>query len=350
MLLLKCAWVVAHLTSTAVGIALNREAIVEIRGDASDLPSLIEFHSPKVSGRLPADVPPAPILTLSSGYSIPTIGLGTFLVPPGSDTYWSVKRALDLGYRMVDTAEIYENEADVGRAIIDSGIPRSEIFVSTKIWNTAHQWDLALAAAQASNDALGLGYIDLLLIHWPDPGRILETWDALLHLRDVANITRSIGVANFKKEHLELLESHCRPPPELNQFELHPLNYNEQVELIDYCQENNIVVQPYGSVLNSDALTSVATPIAEKHGKSTHQVLLRWALDKGFVVIPKSTNQQHLAQNFDVLDFTLSDADQAALEGVPAQAATKYPLMSAMGHGPFPLGDLGDTSHGSNCQ
>mmetsp|Transcript_137725 Transcript_137725/g.243331 ORF Transcript_137725/g.243331 Transcript_137725/m.243331 type:complete len:319 (-) Transcript_137725:345-1301(-) len=255
---------------------------------------------------------------LNDGLKMPIIGVGTFRIPPGNDTYSSVLAALKIGYRMVDTAEYYQNEADVGKAIRDSGIPRSEVFVTTKISSNHHnRYDEAIKAGMESNAKLGLDYIDLLLIHSPRPGRIVECYDAILHLRD-QGIVRSVGVSNFGTPHLEALKNYCRPTPAVNQFELSPLTYRERNDLVEYCGNAGILVQPYGSLLKGRKdLLSLSRRIAAAHNKTEAQVMLRWALDKSFQVIPKSTHVSYLAENFHVFDFTLSQEETGELDTLP---------------------------------
>lgn len=264
-----------------------------------------------------------PTYSLNDGHNIPMIGLGTYRMSPGTATYTAVRTALEVGYRMFDTARIYMNEADVGRAIRDSKVPRSEIFVSTKIWNDDHGYDRALAAGKLSNQALGLGYIDLLLIHSPFgpaflPGRIIETYDALLDLQK-QGVVRSVGVSNFGVQHLKALADYCRPAPVVNQVELHPLAFSARQDLVRYCKSHDILIQPYGSVLSGHGeLLSLAHAAATVHNKTAAQVMLRWALDHGFQVIPKSTHRQWIQENADVFDFTLTKEELSSLDSLKA--------------------------------
>jgi len=272
---------------------------------------------------------PSDTYTLNDGYKMPVLGLGTYLMEPGNETYTTVLAALKMGYRMIDTASYYQNEGDVGRAIRDSGIPRSEIWVSTKVWNDDHGYDKCIQAGMKSNMTLGVGYIDLLLIHWPTGGEVPETYKALMHLRDIG-LTRSIGVSNFEISDLEMLQG--LPTPAVNQIQLHPFNYNStdimvpsRFDLIEYCNAAQIQVQAYGSVLTGrDDLLSAADDIAAHYEKTAYQVMLRWALDKNFQVIPKSTHIDYLADNFDVFDFTLTAEDTKLLETLPFTGIPLY--------------------------
>jgi len=245
---------------------------------------------------------------------MPVIGFGVFRIKPGQETFEAVRTALKTGYRMIDTAVLYRNEADVGRAVRDSGIPRSEIFVTSKLWDVQHGYHQALRAGRNSNQDLGLGYIDLYLIHSPGQyspkgGKIVETYDALLQLQK-EGIIRSVGVSNFGTQHLKALEEHGRPLPAVNQFELHPGVFHARSSLVEYCKAKNILVEPCGSVLSGhEDLLQKASSIAKSHGKTNAQVMLRWALDQGFQVIPKSVHEDRIVQNLDVFDFTLTPVE-----------------------------------------
>jgi len=238
---------------------------------------------------------PTATYTLNDGNSIPVIGFGTYRIPAGAQTYNSVKSALELGYRMIDTAKVYGNQADVGRACRDSGIPRSDLFVTSKLWDTSHGYRQALQAGRNTAQQLGLDYVDLYLIHSPgqcsrDGGKIVETWDALLRLQS-EELVKSVGVSNFGVAHLQALEQHGRQLPVVNQFELHPFVYKERQDVVEYCRNRNILVQPYGSILSGhSSWLQRVSDLAQAYHKTPAQVLLRWALDQGFQVIPKSTH------------------------------------------------------------
>jgi len=243
---------------------------------------------------------------------------------PGNQTYEAVLAALKLGYRMIDTAALYHNEADVGRAVRDSGIPRSEIFVETKVWDDDHGYKNALAAGKRSNELLGLDYIDLLLIHSPlgfafTPfGKIVETYDALLELQK-QGIVKSVGVSNFGVKHLKALEDYCRPMPVVNQFEVHPMMWEHRLPVVEYCKEHEILVQAYSSVVSGhENLLSLAQGIAQAHNKTEAQVMLRWGLEHGFQVIPKSTHEQWLEEDMEVFDFALTKGEYEALDSLKA--------------------------------
>lgn len=268
---------------------------------------------------------------LNDGHDIPVLGLGVYRITPGNKTYDSVRSALDLGYRMIDTAEIYMNEADVGRAIRDSGIPRSKIWVTTKLWDSHHGYRQATRMGQKSVQELGLEYIDLFLIHSPgvyspSGGKIVETYDALLALQK-QGVVKSVGVSNFDIRHLKALEEAGRPAPAVNQIELHPLILKKNAPVVDYCKEKHILIQAYGSLLSGLADSVVAVrSISNAHQKSNEQVMLRWALDQGFGVIPKSTHRDRQAENLDVFDFSLSKNELELLNSIDSNQGSVDPL------------------------
>lgn len=282
------------------------------------------------------------LVTLRDGYTMPVEGFGTYRMAPGNETYASVRAALDLGYRMIDTAEMYGNEADVGRAIRDSGIPRSQVFVTTKITETAHGYSRTIRAGNISNQVLGLGYIDLLLMHSPH-GQIVETYDAMLDLQAMG-VVRSVGVSNFGETHLRALAEYCRPVPVVNQIEMHPLIYQERKDLADYCKDNDILITAYGSVLSGhDDLLELASSIADSHQKTSAQVFLRWALQEGFQVIPKSTHTTFIRENTELYDFSLSVTEVDNLIAINGSVGEYWnPINSPV--------LLGDVSHRAGCE
>ncbi len=247
----------------------------------------------------------------------PVLGLGVFQSPPGPETRQAVAWALEDGYRLIDTAAMYGNEADVGAAVRASGIPRAETFVTTKLWHSDHGYDPAKRAARRSLVTLGLDYIDLYLIHWPranSPADRLESWRALEELKD-EGVCRSIGVSNYAIRHLEELAGHSRTSPSVNQVEFHPFVYDP--ELLSYCAAHGIQVEAYSPLtrnrrLNDDAIASVA----RAHGRSPAQVLIRWGLQHGVVEIPKSVHRERIRENARVFDFELSAEEMVRLDSL----------------------------------
>lgn len=257
-------------------------------------------------------MPTIPNLALNNGPTIPQLGFGVFQVPD-EETTAAVTSALEAGYRSIDTAAIYGNERGVGRAISESGIDRDELFITTKLWNADQGYDAALAAYDDSLEKLGLDDVDLYLIHWPVPAndRYLDSWRALEHLLEEGRV-RSIGVSNFTVQHLERVLEVGTIVPAVNQIELHPAF--QQTELRAFHAEHGIATEAWSPLAQGEVLDDpVLVRIAEAHGRTTAQVVLRWHLQIGNVVIPKSVTPERIRQNLDVFDFTLSDEDLAAI-------------------------------------
>ena len=253
-----------------------------------------------------------PTLTLNNGVRMPQLGFGVFQVPD-DETATAVGHALDAGYRSIDTAAVYGNERGVGRAIADSGLPREELFVTTKLWNADQGYDQALTAFDASLEKLGLDHVDLYLIHWPTPARDLyvETYKALEKILADGR-ARAIGVSNFQVPHLRRLMEHTGTVPAVNQVELHP--GLQQAELRAFHAEHGIATEAWsplaqGAVLEDEAITR----IAQANGVTPAQVVLRWHLATGNIVIPKSVTPARIRQNLDVFGFELSANDLADL-------------------------------------
>ncbi|TCI26465.1 MULTISPECIES: aldo/keto reductase [unclassified Exiguobacterium] len=255
--------------------------------------------------------------TLNNDVKLPMLGLGVYKVEDGTVTVDTVKAALDAGYRLIDTAAIYQNEESVGQAIRESSVPREDIFVTTKLWNEFHGYDEALQAFQDSLDRLGLDYVDLFLIHWPMPrfGKFVETYKALEQLYEEGKV-RAIGVSNFEIQHLEQIIQSCAIVPAVNQVEIHP--YLSQKELIAYCKRYDIQIQAWSPLMKGREALEDATivDIASKYGKSPAQVILRWHLQNGVAVIPKSVTPSRIRENIQVFDFTLTKEDMAAIDGL----------------------------------
>jgi 2,5-diketo-D-gluconate reductase A len=257
-----------------------------------------------------------PTLRLNDGREIPQLGFGVFQVPP-AETEAAVTRALEVGYRHIDTAAAYRNEAGVARAIAAVGLDRSEVFITTKLFNDDHGREQAQRAFAASLERLETDYVDLYLIHWPVPSedRYVETWQALEEVHREGR-ARSIGVSNFNLEHLERLGSETETVPAVNQVELHP--YLAQRELRAYQRDHGIATEAWspigqgGDVLDDPAIGA----IAERHDRSPAQAIIRWHLQSGNIVIPKSVTPDRIAENFRAFDFELSDAEMAQIDGL----------------------------------
>jgi diketogulonate reductase-like aldo/keto reductase len=253
---------------------------------------------------------------LANGVQMPWFGLGVFRMEEGAEVERAVRAALDVGYRSVDTAAFYRNEKSVGKAIRDSGVPREDIFVATKVWNTDQGYDKTLKAFDESRKELQFDYVDLYLIHWPVPAKGLykETWRALEKLYE-AGLVRAIGVSNFKPHHLEDVLADCEVKPMLNQIELHPLLTQEETRR--YCAEHQIQVEAWSPLMAGQALTHpTIVEVSKKYERTPAQIMIRWDLQHGIVTIPKSSKPQRILENSQVFDFEISDEDMALIDGL----------------------------------
>ena len=264
---------------------------------------------------------PVPEIGLNDGARIPQLGFGVWQIARDSAAA-VVGEALRIGYRHSDTAPIYRNEPGVGEALRSSGLPRGQVYVTSKCPNDAHGHESAIRALEQSLERLGLDHVDLYLIHWPQPtlGRYVETWEGLIELRE-RGLTRSIGVSNFHAPHLERLISATSVVPSVNQIELHPLL--TQRPLVAASRALGVQVEGWSPLAHGQILDRAELEqIAEAHGTSVAQVVIRWHLQLGYIVIPKSVTPARIASNFDVFDFELSDDELAAVSALGSESRT----------------------------
>lgn len=252
--------------------------------------------------------------TLHNGVKMPWVGLGVYKMKNDQEVVNAVKSALEIGYRSIDTAQFYDNEEGVGQAIKESGIPREEIFVTTKIWNTHQGYDLTLKTFEKSLEKLGMDYVDLYLVHWPVPGKYKETWKALEHLYEQKKV-RAIGVSNFLIHHLEDLFQEAEIKPMVNQVEFHPQLF--QKDLLNFCNEHQILLEAWSPLARGKYFGDpVLQELSQKYGKTPAQIMLRWDVQHGVVTIPKSTHVQRQKENADIFDFELTKEEMKALDGL----------------------------------
>ena len=247
--------------------------------------------------------------TLNNGLIIPQLGYGVWKVP-NEEAQTAVEQALETGYRLIDTAKIYGNEQGVGNAIANSNVPREDLFITTKVWNADQGYENTLRAFDESLEKLGLDYVDLYLIHWPTPkyDAYVETYKALEKLYKEGR-TKAIGVCNFDIEHLQRIMEECEVKPTVNQVECHP--YLQQKELKEFCQQHDIIIEAYSPLMNGTKVmeNEVIQEIANQHGKTPAQVILRWHIQSDVIVIPKTVTPSRMEENLNVFDFELSAAD-----------------------------------------
>lgn len=256
-------------------------------------------------------------LTLNDGATIPRIGLGVWQVDPDI-TAKVVRWGIEAGYRLIDTAEGYRNEEGVGEAIRSAGVPREELFITSKLRNGAHRRDDALRAFDDTMAKLGIDRIDLFLIHWPVPGQnnYVEAWKTMVELKEAGRIT-SVGVSNFNQDHLERIIGETGVTPVVNQIELHPRF--QQRDKRDFHRKRDIHIESWSPLGSGRLLTDpTLEKIARKHGKSVAQVIIRWHLKEGLIVIPKSIHRERIAGNFDVFDFDLDAGDMQTIRDMDA--------------------------------
>ena len=258
-------------------------------------------------------------IKLNTGVLIPTVGLGVWKAK-GREAVQAVRWALDCGYRLIDTAAIYNNEEEVGTAIAESGIPRKEIFVTTKLWNTDQGYEPALEAIDQSLKKLQMEYVDLYLIHWPFTNMLEgdnmreETWRAMEAIC-ASGKARAIGVSNYDIDHLEEMTHYTTTPAAVNQIEFHPFWFRK--DLMEYCHQHDIQVENYCPLSRGRwLLDEHITTIAQTHGKTNAQILLRWGLQHGNIVLPKSVHKERIEENIAVFDFTLTDTEMEQIDAL----------------------------------
>ncbi|MCL2096437.1 MAG: aldo/keto reductase [Oscillospiraceae bacterium] len=250
-------------------------------------------------------------IKLNNGVEMPVLGLGVFKSQEGDEAYNAVRYAIDAGYKHIDTAAVYRNELSVGKAVKDSGIKREDIFITTKLWNEDMRQNNQEQAFEDSLERLGIGYVDLYLIHWPVKGKYVESWKVLEKIYKSGR-AKAVGVSNFHIHHLEDIFAASDLIPAVNQVECHP--WLSQTELADYCKGKGILFEPW-SPLGAGALieNEVLKAIAAKYNKSTAQLMLKWGIQRGFVQIPKSVKKDRIIENSQIFDFVISDEDMAEI-------------------------------------
>jgi diketogulonate reductase-like aldo/keto reductase len=262
-------------------------------------------------------------ITLNNDVEMPILGLGTWQSASGTEAVNAVKAALDLGYRHIDTAAIYRNEESVGQAIRESGVPREDIFVTTKLWTDDQGYDSALRAYDASLKRLGLDKVDMYLIHWPQhPDRRLDSWRALEKLYEEGRV-RAIGVSNYMTHHLEELLANANTVPATNQIELHPYNFATRKDIVQMCRNQHIAITAYSPLARATHMDDPKlNTLAEKYDRTPAQVMLRWLVQQGTIVIPKSTNADRIEENSGIFDFEIDDEDMQTIMGFDESLVT----------------------------
>lgn len=247
-------------------------------------------------------------ILLNNDIKMPQLGLGVYKVP-SEDIDRSVKYALDIGYKAIDTATFYENEEAIGKVLKEEQVKREDVFITTKVWNSDQRYDRTIKAFYESLEKLNLKYIDLYLIHWPCPDfdLYIETYKALETLYE-AGLAKAIGVSNFNVEHLERVLAECNIVPTVNQVECHP--YLQQKELKEFCKKHNIKIEAWAPLARGEAFDEkIIQDLADKYMKTPAQIILRWQIQEDTIVIPKSVTTSRISENFNVFDFELSESD-----------------------------------------
>ena len=259
---------------------------------------------------------------LNNGVEIPRLGLGVYQTAIGETTLRAVRYALKIDYRHIDTAWLYGNEADVGRAVRESGIRREEIFITTKVWDNDQGYDSTLTACERSLRRLGLSYVDLYLIHWPVQGKSKDTWKAMIQLLKDGK-ARAIGVSNYEIFDMQDILQNFDTVPSVNQVEFHPFLYQEK--LLQFCKNNQIQLEAYSPLTRAEKLNHVTVKtIAQKYDKTAAQILIRWGLQHDLVVIPKSIHEKRIKENSEVFDFQLEEQDMKLLNSLNEDLRTVF--------------------------
>jgi diketogulonate reductase-like aldo/keto reductase len=259
---------------------------------------------------------------LNNGVEIPRLGLGVYQSPPGMTTERAVRYALTIGYRLIDTAQLYGNEEDVGRALRKSGVSRDDVFITTKVWNSDQGYESTVQACNKSLKRLGLSYLDLYLIHWPVPGMSEGTWKAMVRLLREQK-TRTIGVSNYNVDDLRQLMQSFDVLPAVDQVEFHPFLYQER--LLRFCEKNRIRMEAYSPLTRGMRISHpTIVAVANKYRKTPAQVLIRWSLQHGLVVIPKSIREDRILENSRVFDFQLESEDMKLFDSLNENLRTVF--------------------------
>jgi diketogulonate reductase-like aldo/keto reductase len=257
-----------------------------------------------------------PAVKLNSGAGMPAIGFGTWQIDSQDKASDAVKTAIAVGYRLIDTARIYSNEQGVGVGIKESGVPREEIFITTKLWNGDQGYESGLKAFEKSLKTLDLEYLDLYLIHWPATDKRAESWKALQEIHS-KGLAKAIGVSNYTVRHLKELLENSDVTPAVNQIEFHPFIYEEQKAVLEFCKEKGIIVEAYSPLARAqDMENTTLHAVAARHGKTIAQVMLRWAIQHGAVPIPKTASIDRMKKNLSIFDFELSNAEMNAINSL----------------------------------
>jgi len=272
--------------------------------------------------KYPGDIRIDTRIKLNNGLEMPLFGLGTYEADIGKNARNAVLYALEIGYRLFDTARIYGNEREIGEALRESEVPRDEVFITTKLWNSDHGYENAIEACERSLRRLGLSYVDLYLIHWPEEGLRNESWRALETLLEKGKCL-AIGVSNYMIWHLEELLANSSTVPAVNQVEFSPFLY--QKELLEFCHSHSIWLEGYSPLTNGAKLGDRRLiEVAKKYSKTPAQILIRWGLQRGVITIPKSSNRNRIRENAEVFDFVISEKDMTALDAFNVNLRTSW--------------------------